>query len=146
MGEYLKPLPSKDQDAKPLWDSCKRHAMALQRCVSCGRFRYPPRCLCPNCHDAGADWRPVSGRGRVYVSLIMCHSYGQAWEKDVPYNVSIIDLEEGVRMWSNVIGCAPEEVKIGDSVTIVYDDATEELTLPKFRRVENHTAQTNRPS
>jgi uncharacterized OB-fold protein len=64
----------------------------------------------------------------------------------VPYNVSIIELEEGVRMWSNVIGCAPEDVKIGDPVTIVYDDTPEEMTLPKFRRVENHTAQTNRPS
>jgi uncharacterized OB-fold protein len=76
----------------------------------------------------------------------MCHSYGQVWEKDVPYNVSIIELEEGVRMWSNVVGCAPEDVKIGDSVTIVYEDATEEMALPKFRRVENYTAQTSQPS
>jgi uncharacterized OB-fold protein len=66
----------------------------------------------------------------------MCHSYGPAWEKDVPYNVSIIELEEGVHMWSNVVGCSPDDVKIGDEVIIIYDDVTEEITLPKFRRPE----------
>ena len=140
MGEYLKPLPSKNLDAKPLWDSCKNHSMALQRCVSCGQFRYPPRSLCPNCHATEAEWRPVIGRGRVYVSLVMCHSYGQAWEKDVPYNVSIIELEEGVHIWSNVVSCSPDDVKIGDAVSIVYEDVTEEITLPKFRRADNHTS------
>lgn len=140
MGEYLKPLPSKNLDAKPLWDSCKNHSMALQRCVSCGQFRYPPRSLCPNCHETEAEWRPVSGRGHVYVSLVMCHSYGPVWEKDVPYNVSIIELEEGVHIWSNVVGCSPDDVKIGDAVSIVYEDVTEEITLPKFRRADNHTS------
>jgi uncharacterized OB-fold protein len=134
MNNYLKPLPSKDLDAKPFWESCKSHSMALQICVSCGRFRYPPRSLCPKCHSTEAELRPVSGRGRVYVSLVMCHSYGPAWEKDVPYNVSIVELEEGVHMWSNVVGCSPDEVKIGDDVTIIYDDVTEEIALPKFRR------------
>jgi uncharacterized OB-fold protein len=64
----------------------------------------------------------------------MCHSYGSDWEKDVPYNVSIIELEEGVKMWSNVIGCSPDEVKIGEPVVLVYEDVTEEISLPKFRR------------
>lgn len=139
MGEYLKPVPSKNLDAKPLWDSCKNHSMALQRCVSCGQFRYPPRSLCPNCHETEAEWRPISGRGRVYVSLVMCHSYGSVWEGDVPYNVSIIELEEKLHMWSNVVGCSPDDVKIGDKVSIVYEDVTEEITLPKFRRVGDHT-------
>lgn len=139
MGEYLKPLPSKNLDDKPLWDSCKNHSMALQRCASCGQFRYPPRSLCPNCHATETEWRPVSGRGRVYVSLVMCHSYGPAWEKDVPYNVSIIELEEGVKIWSNVIGCPPDEVKIGDAVVLVYEDVTEEISLPKFRPAGHQT-------
>ena len=73
--------------------------------------------------------------GRVYVSLIMCRSYGPAWEHEVPYNVSMIELDEGVRMWSNVVGCLPENVKIGDPVAIQYNDATEAVSLPKFRRL-----------
>ncbi|OGP30674.1 MAG: hypothetical protein A2038_12190 [Deltaproteobacteria bacterium GWA2_57_13] len=70
----------------------------------------------------------------------MCHSYGPAWEKDVPYNVSIIELEERVKIWSNVIGCPPDEVKIGDPVVLVYEDVTEEISLPKFRPAGNRTA------
>lgn len=135
MDEALKPLPSPDIDSKPFWDSCKEHAMALQRCASCKRFRYPPRSLCPHCHSVEAAWRAISGRGRVYVSLVMCRSYGPAWDRDVPYNISMIELEEGVRIWSNVIDCSPDEVKIGDLVTITYDDVTEAATLPKFHRV-----------
>lgn len=135
MDEALKPLPSPDIDSKPFWDSCKEHAMALQRCASCKRFRYPPRSLCPYCHSVEAAWRAISGRGRVYVSLVMCRSYGPAWNRDVPYNISMIELEEGVRIWSNVIDCSPDEVKIGDLVTITYDDVTEAVTLPKFHRV-----------
>jgi uncharacterized OB-fold protein len=65
----------------------------------------------------------------------MCQAYGAAWQNDVPYNISIIELEEGVHIWSNVVGCQPDAVKIGDEVTIVYDDITDEFALPKFSRI-----------
>jgi len=65
----------------------------------------------------------------------MMRSYGPAWEADVPYNVSMIELEEGVRIWSNVIDCSPDEIRIGDAVAVVYKTVTDMVTLPKFRRV-----------
>lgn len=133
--DYAKPLPLIDSDSKPFWESCRAHAMALQQCASCRRYRYPPRSLCPYCHAADAKWGKISGKGRVYVSLVMHHSYGPAWENSVPYNISMIELEEGIRMWSNVIDCSPDDVRIGDRVEIVYEDATDAITLPKFRRV-----------
>ena len=137
MSDYVKPLPTLDVDSQLFWESCKKHEMALQQCVSCKQFRYPPRSLCPTCHFPEAQWNPVSGRGKVYVSLVMCRSYGSAWERDVPYNISLIDLDEGVRIWSNVMGCPPDEVNIGDRVRISYEDVTNEITLPKFRRVSS---------
>ena len=76
----------------------------------------------------------MSGKGRVYVTLEMCRSYGPAWQEDVPYNISMIELVEGVRMWSNVTACLPQEVRIGDPVTIVYDNVTDAVTLPRFCR------------
>jgi len=133
--DYPKPLPSPDADSKPFWESCKNHAMALEQCASCRRFRYPPRSLCPYCHSTAAEWRRISGKGRVYVSLVMCRSYGPAWDHDVPYNISMVELDEGVRIWSNVIGCPPDEVQIGQLVTLVYEDVTEAITLPRFRLV-----------
>jgi acetyl-CoA acetyltransferase len=68
-------------------------------------------------------------------TLVMCRSYSPAWEQSVPYNVSMIELDEGVRMWSNVVGCSPEDVKIGDTVAIEYEDATGAISLPKFYRL-----------
>ena len=135
MSSYPKPLPILDTDTRDFWESCRRHAMALQQCLSCKAFRYPPRSLCPHCHSPEAEWNPIRGKGEVYVSLVMWRSYGPAWEHDVPYNISLIDLDEGVRIWSNVIGCPAEEVKIGDPVAISYEDVTDDITLPKFRKV-----------
>ena len=135
MNDYSKPLPVFDVDGGLFWESCKQHEMSLQQCVACKKFRYPPRSLCPACHSPEAEWKAVSGKGRVYVALVMCRSPGPAWERDVPYNISLIDLDEGVRVWSNVIGCGAEEVKIGDRVEIHYEDVTNNVALPKFRRI-----------
>jgi hypothetical protein len=74
----------------------------------------------------------VSGQGRVYVSLVVYRSPSPAWDPEVPYNVSQIELEEGVRMWANVVGCDPGSVKIGDDVVLGYADVTDDITLPRF--------------
>ncbi len=65
----------------------------------------------------------------------MYRAYGPAREGDVPYNVAMVELDEGVRVWSNVVGSDPEAVQIGDRVEIRYDDVTPEFSLPRFRRV-----------
>jgi uncharacterized OB-fold protein len=140
MSDYRKPLPAIGVDNAPFWESIRRHAMALQRCGQCGQFRYPPRPLCPACHATDARWAQVSGKGRVYVSLVMYRAPGPAWEQDTPYNVAMIELDEGVRLWSNVVECDPESVRIGDDVAIDYDDVTDEVTLPRFRRVGHAVA------
>jgi len=133
MADYAKPLPVLDQDSRPFWESCRAHALALQQCAACGRFRYPPRLVCPHCLSEEARWTPVGGHGRVYVSLVVHRSAGAAWEADVPYNLSLVELDEGVRMWSNVVGCDPDAVQIGDRVELTYEDVTSEITLPRFR-------------
>jgi uncharacterized OB-fold protein len=137
MPDYQKPLPVLDLDSRLFWESCKKHEMALQQCLSCKQFRYPPRSLCPRCHSPEAQWTPIGGGGEIYVALVMCRSYGPAWERDLPYNISLIDLDEGVRIWSNVIGCPAEEIKIGDRVEVSYEDVTDEIALPKFRKVRS---------
>jgi uncharacterized OB-fold protein len=134
MAEYTKHLPKVTLDSQPFWASCQAHAMALQQCAACGRVRYPPRATCPHCLSEEVRWTPVSGRGTVYLSLVMYQAYGAAWAGDVPYNLAMIELDEGVRLWSNVVGCDPEAVQIGDRVEVTYDDVTPEITLPRFRR------------
>lgn len=133
MIEYKKPLPIVDADSKEFWDSCHRHEMLLQKCDQCHSFHYPPGPICPTCFSNNLKWEKVSGLGEVYSFIIVRRPPGPEWEADVPYVMADIELPEDVRMISNVIGCQPEDVRIGMKLTLVYDDVTEAVTLPKFK-------------
>ena len=132
MVEYTKPLPEITPEAKGFWEGCKRHELVIQRCKSCGRLRHYPRPMCPNCHSLNVEWAKVSGRGRVYSFTVVHHPVHPAF-LDVPYAVVIVELEEGVRMVGDVVDAKPEEIYIGMPVEVVFDDVTEEVTLPRFR-------------
>ena len=135
MAEYNKPLPIPDPVTRPFWDSLKAHAVQLQRCSACDRFIYYPRAVCPGCLSEDLAWSPVSGRGVVHAFTIPHRHPNPAFGSEVPYVVALIELEEGVRMMSNLIDVdpTPEAVRIGLPVEIVYDDVTDEITLPTFR-------------
>jgi uncharacterized OB-fold protein len=134
MTEYLKPIAIPDEDTKEFWDGCHRHELLIQKCEN-NHYRYPPRAICPTCFSMKFGWEKVNGRGEVYSFIIVRRPLDPSWEKDIPFVVADILLDQGVRMISNVIGCKPEEVKIGMKVEVVFEDATETFTLPKFKPV-----------
>ena len=123
-------------EAKPFWSALKEHRLTAQRCKACGKFfTYPPQGSCPHCLSPDYEWATLSGRGKVYSFVTYHRAWHPAYQDKIPYNVSLIDLEEGPRLVSNVVGCPPEEVRVGMPVEVVYDDR-EEFTLPVFRRAE----------
>lgn len=130
---YTKPLPTIGQLNKPFWDAAREQRLELQFCRGCGRPRYPISHICPNCLSESFDWKAVSGRGAVLSTVVFHQVYNAAFAADVPYNVSLIQLEEGPRMFSNVIGIPPSTVKVGDKVTAVFDPVTDEITIPRFK-------------
>ena len=133
--DYNKPLPHPSEESQPFWDGCKRRELLVQKCRSCQTLVHYPRSVCPV--DAGTefDWAPLSGRGEVH-SYTVCHrAFHPGFAEDVPYVAAIIELAEGVRMMSNVIDVDPSKVHIGMQVEVVFEDVTEEITLPKFRPV-----------
>lgn len=132
MSTYTKPLPLIEPGAKPFWQSLREHAMKLQRCDNCGRFRYQPARYCPDCLSPQHTWLPISGRGVVWAPLTYHQGFGP-FADSAPYNVSLIELEEGVRIWSNVVNCDPALVRIGMPVVLFYDDVADGWTLPRFR-------------
>lgn len=81
--------------------------LAFQHCMSCGRAVFYPRVLCPYCGSTSLEWRESSGRGTVYATTAIYHRDRE------PYNVALVDLDEGFRMMSRVAGTAAEEVEIG---------------------------------
>ncbi|MSO38472.1 MAG: hypothetical protein EXQ69_09545 [Acidimicrobiia bacterium] len=105
----------------------------LQRCAQCARLRFYPRALCPYCYSHEASWQPVAGKGFVYAATVVHRPPSPAFAADVPYVVAIIELDEGPRMMSNVVGCTPESVVVGMLVEVVFDVVSPEITLPRFR-------------
>ena len=123
-------------EAKPFWANLREHKLTAQHCKACGKFfTFPPQGSCPHCLSSDYDWIAVSGKGKVYSFVTYHRAWHPAYQDKTPYNVSLIDLDEGPRLISNVVGCKHNEVKIGMPVEIVYDDR-EEYTLPQFRPVE----------
>ncbi|MEK7354699.1 MAG: Zn-ribbon domain-containing OB-fold protein [Chloroflexota bacterium] len=132
---YAKPLPGVDEETKPFWDYAKQHELRMQKCLGCGEFYYPPSSMCPHCHNWGAEWVKLSGKGQVYSFIVVRRATNPAFAKEIPYVVAIIETKEKTRLISNVIGCKPEDVKIGMPVEVVFEDITEEFSLPKFKPV-----------
>jgi uncharacterized protein len=128
-----KPLPQISPDMAPFFEAARRHELAVQRCTGCGTLRFPARAICSRCLGREAEWVPASGRGTVFSYAIMHQAVHPGFAAEVPYAIVVIELEEGVRLLSNLMGCPAGDVRIGLPVEVVFDDVTPEVTLPKFR-------------
>lgn len=134
MSDYLKPLPVLSADNRPFWDGCRGGRLMLQRCEACAQWRYPISPVCPQCLSDRFEWAAVSGRGTVFSFIVFHQAYHPGFKADLPYNVALVQLEEGPRLFSNVVGTPHAQVRIGDAVEVVFDAVTDEVTIPRFRR------------
>lgn len=133
MKKYSKPLPRVDEESKGFWEACQRHELYVQRCRACGSFRHYPRSVCPECLSGDTEWVRSSGRGTVYTFTVTYQNQAAGFRDDLPYALAYVELEEGVRMLTNIVGCTPDAVCISMPVEVVFDDVTSEVTLPKFK-------------
>ncbi len=132
--EYKKPLPNiKDEQNKPYWEAAKRHELMMQKCPKCGYVRNPSAKYCPECLDENNNWVKLSGKGKVWSYGIYHHLYNEAFEKDLPYNVALVELDEGPKLVTNMVNIANQDIKVNMPVEVVFDDVTPEVTLVKFK-------------
>lgn len=124
MTEYTKFLPPDDLPRfhMPFWESVNAHAVKIQRCLGCAKLRYIPRELCPECHSTDVEWVPIAGDGEVFSYTIIHRAPTPAYQADAPYVIAHVTLAEGPRMIGNLIGIAPDDVRIGLRVKITYFD------------------------
>jgi len=132
MTDYAKPIPAITPEMRPFFAAAKRHELCVQRCTACGAHRFPARALCSECLSTDAEWVPVSGRGEIFSFNVMHQVYHPGFAVEVPYAVVIVKLAEGVKMLSNLVGVAPHDIRIGMPVQVVFEDISDEVTLPKF--------------
>lgn len=123
--------PTITPDTKFFWDGLKEHRLLIQRCGGCGELRHPPRPMCPHCNSL--DWNPIesAGRGTVF-SFVMPQHPPYPWF-DYPYIVVLVDLDEGIRLVSNLCEIATDVVTIGMRVEVFFERFDDGLVLPQFR-------------
>ena len=127
-----KPLPTIDPSSRPFWEAAKAHRLVIQSCGDCGAYVFYPRANCTACGSDRLEWTEASGEGSVYSYTIARRPAGAGFKEDVPYVVAVIELKEGPRLLSNIVTENVESVTIGEAVRVVFDDVTDEITLPKF--------------
>jgi uncharacterized OB-fold protein len=118
----------------PYWAAARDETLLVQVCQDCGRFNLPASLACPVC-GGELRWVPASGRGRVHTFTVFHKAYHPGFADQLPYNVSVIELDEGPFVLSNVVDVEPEDLRIGDDVEVVFDAITDDVTLPRFRRI-----------
>jgi uncharacterized protein len=131
--KYSKPLPHIDEENRPWWEALRRHELYIQKCRHCGEVRYYPRALCTNCLSLDTQWIKCSGRGKVYTFTATYQNQAPGFRESLPYIMAYVELDEGVKMLTNLVDCTPEQARIGMPVEVVYEDVTPAVTLAKFR-------------
>ena len=129
------PLPNPSHDDRPYWEGLRSHDLLLQKCGECSALTHPPRPVCAECGSFNKTWEKSSGRGTVYSFTIVPQATHPAWRDRVPYNVVVIELDEDVRLVSNLVDIPNENIRVGLPVEVVFDDVAEDVTLPRFRVV-----------
>jgi uncharacterized OB-fold protein len=130
---YKKPLPRIDEESRGFWEALARHELYVQRCRKCGLLRYYPRALCPACLSDATEWVRASGRGTIYSFTVTHQNQAPGFREELPYVLALVELAEGVRVMTNIVGCAPDQVRIGLAVEVVFEDVTPEITLAKWK-------------
>ncbi|WP_369218334.1 bifunctional MaoC family dehydratase N-terminal/OB-fold nucleic acid binding domain-containing protein [Streptomyces flavofungini] len=134
-----RPRPVINRDNAGFWEGVAAHRLLIQRCGDCGVRRFP---WLPGCNACGsAEWDTVeaSGEGTVYSYVVMHHPPFPAF--DPPYAVGLVELAEGVRIVSNVVGVPYDKVRIGMPVRLEFLRVDEELELPVFRALADAASE-----
>jgi len=132
--EWKKPMPKPDAVSAPWWAAAAEGRLLYQECPACGHRQFYPRPVCTAC-GADPEWAEASGRGVVHTFTVV-RQYGQPPFKDeLPYVVAMIELEEGVRMLSNVTDCDAESVHVGMPVEAYAVAAADEVAVPFWRPI-----------
>ena len=118
----------------PFWEATRRRRLVLPWCVECDQAFWFPREVCPRCLGSAIEWRTATGRGLVYAVTVdhrpalLAKVFG-----DEPYAVALVELDEGVRMLTNVVGVAPIDVTVGMAVEVTWEPMSDGRHLVLFQ-------------
>ncbi len=124
-----KPEPNPNADSQPYWDACGREELIYQSCEHCGNSQFYPRARCVRCGSAKLRWLKSAGRGVVY-AVTEVHTGQPGFEEDAPYFIALVELDEGFRIMTNIVG-GRDGIVIGRRGRIVFETRGA-YKLPQF--------------
>jgi len=122
--------PRRTHETAEFWDGCAQGLLLLPRCDACHEYIWYPRLFCPHCSSARVTYVQASGLGTVYSFTIMRKGNGP-FKEFAPYVIAYVELAEGPRMMTNIVGVAVDEVRVGLPVKVVFDPAGDDA-IPRF--------------
>lgn len=125
--------PAESVAGAPFWAATRERRLVLPWCLACARPHWFPRDFCPHCLGSALEWREASGQGEVYALSVMPKPANPAMAGREPYAVALVDLAEGVRMMTNIVGADADDVAIGQAVTVTWEPLSDGRHLPLFR-------------
>ena len=131
--EIEHPKPVADWETRGYWEGAGRHELVLQRCRRCGTVQHRPRALCVTCLGGEIEHFVASGRGSVWTFTVTEQNQVPPFRDATPYVLAYVELEEGPRLLTNVVGCAPDDVRIGMPVVAEFRADADGLAVPVFR-------------
>lgn len=127
-----RPEPPVSPISAPFWDATRERRLLLQWCLACEAPVHYPREACPRCFGDALGWREAAGRGVVHAATVMHQPAHPAFADRVPYVVALVDLEEGARLLTNVVGCDPAQARVGRAVRVAWEALSDGRALPVF--------------
>ncbi len=131
--EIEHPTPAVDWETRAYWEGAGRHELVLQRCRDCGTLQHRPRAVCASCLSGSIEHFRASGRGSVYTFSVTHQNQARGFREALPYVLAYVELEEGPRLLTNIVGCAPDAVAVEMPVVVDYADVEGGIAIPRFR-------------
>jgi uncharacterized protein len=128
----LRALPRPDHASRHYWQRAADGQLVVQRCVECGQYQFYPRALCASC-AGDTEWVDASGRGTLYTYTVIRQNRSEAFAALSPYAVGIVELDEGVRMMSNIVDCDVDDLRVGMALEVLLLKASDDVGLPFWR-------------
>jgi uncharacterized protein len=126
------PLPVSDALNQAFWDAARERRFVIPVCAECGKVMAPPVANCAGCLGTNFEWRPASGRGTVHSFIEYHRAWIPEYEGRLPYIVAIVELDEGPRLITGLVGETSDWVKIGARVRVAYQHRAEGVLVPVF--------------
>ncbi len=130
-----KPCPAITDMTRPFWMAARQGRLLLQKCARCATFNFHPKPWCVECGHRGLEWTEAKRHGTVYsytLSREVVMNY-PGWRTELPIAMCLIELDDGPRMYAQVTGCPPGQVRIGMRVEVHFRPIGDEAAVPLFR-------------